>query len=155
MVEAQIDDVPGSADQSLRVYFGVGLPVGMTDFPTVTFEPKFYGLTTNTGSIAGAVIQAKFAGVGTTDTITLIDSDNDDMCSTATVLRYGVLECHVKAKSYSSSFLVRAKDTTSNTVYDCANDVNTNCEYSTTLTLEHTAVTNPSSTTIQLTGANA
>ena len=102
----------------------------MTLFPTVTFEPNFYALTTNSGSSAGAVIQAKIAGVGTTDTtITLIDQDNDDMCITATVLRFGVLECHVKAKSYSSSFLVRAKNTSSNTVYDCANDVTTNCEY--------------------------
>lgn len=120
----------------------------MTLFPTVSFEPKFYDLTTNSGSSAGGVIQAKIAGVGTSDTITLIDQDGDDMCSTATVISYGVLECHVKAKSYSTGFLVRAKDTSSNTVYDCANDVNTNCQYQTTSLLEFTAVTNPSSTTL-------
>jgi hypothetical protein len=144
MVEVQIDDVPGSADQTLRVSFGVGLPNDMTLFPTVTLEPKFYELTANSGSSAGSVIQAKIAGVGTLDTITLIDQDGDDMCSTATVLRYEVLECHVKAKSYPTGFLVRAKDTISNTVYDCANDLDSNCQYVTTSTLEFTAVTSPS-----------
>lgn len=44
-VEVQIDELPSGVDQSLKVYFGVGLPNDMHLFNTVTFEPKLIELT--------------------------------------------------------------------------------------------------------------
>jgi len=95
----------------------------------VTFEPKLTELTASQGSSAGGVIQAKIAGVGTSDNLMLVDGDNDDMCSSATVIRYGVLECHVKAKAYSSPTDVQVKNVSSGTKYACANDDASKCQY--------------------------
>jgi hypothetical protein len=61
----------------------------------VVFEPKLIGLTRNDGSSAGGLIQAKVQGAGTADELMLIDDNNNDMCTSATVTRYGILECHV------------------------------------------------------------
>jgi hypothetical protein len=155
LVEVQIDDIPsGSTDQSLRVYFELGLPNDMNSFNTVTFDPRFIGLTRTTGSNAGAVIQAKIAGVGTEDNITLIDENNNDMCETSTVLRYGILECEVAAGDHSNT-QVRVKNLDTNGLYPCYNDDQSECRYSTTATLEVTAVTQSSSTEMVLVGVDA
>jgi hypothetical protein len=96
----------------------------------VTFEPKLIGLTSKTGSAAGAVIQAKIQGAGTADQLMLIDDSNDDMCTTATVIRYGVLECHVNSdRDYSVGTSVRVKDINGDAAYECANDVLSECQY--------------------------
>ena len=96
----------------------------------VTLEPKLVGLTSKTGSAAGAVIQAKIQGAGIADQLMLIDDNNNDMCTTATVIRYGVLECHVnREQDYSIGTSVRVKDLNSNNAYECANDVLSECQY--------------------------
>jgi hypothetical protein len=126
----------------------------MTDFNAgVVFQPKLVSLSTATGSSAGAVIQANVQGAGTADTLTLIDGDGDDMCTSATVIRYGVLECHVKSADYSTGTSVGVKDTNSGTEYaECANGVASECEYTTYATdIEFGAVTKTSSTVLSFT----
>jgi hypothetical protein len=108
LIVVQIDDIPSSTT-TLKIYLGIGIPNDGAIYNSVTFEPKLTDLTANQGSSAGGVIQAKIAGIGPSDNLMLVDGDNDDMCSSATVIRYGVLECHVKAKEYSNPTDVQVK----------------------------------------------
>ena len=79
----------------MNLYLSVGLPRGYTELQTgISFEPKLLSLSTNTGSAAGSLITAVVKGVGIYDKVTLYDDVNGiDMCQTATVTDYGILEC--------------------------------------------------------------
>jgi hypothetical protein len=157
LVEVQIDDIlSGQTAQPLQVYFEVGIPNGMPDFKAgVVFPPKLVSLSTATGSSAGAVIHANVQGAGTRDKLTLVDEAGDDMCASATVIRYGVLECHVKSADYSLGTSVRVKETATadGTVYEgCANDTPSACQYTTYATdIEFQAVAKTSPTVLSFT----
>ena len=74
-IEVLILDIDsGLHPQPLEVYFGVGLPNGLTDFAEgVIFEPKLRSLAVQEGSSAGAVFWADVTGVGVLDVLTLVD----------------------------------------------------------------------------------
>ena len=99
-VEVLILDIDsGLHPQALEVYFGIGLPNGLTDFAEgVIFEPKLRSLSVNEGSAAGAVFWADVTGVGVLDDLTLVDQDGNSICETASVISYSVLECHTFAQ---------------------------------------------------------
>jgi len=57
----------------------------------------------------------------------LIDASGDDLCSTATMVSYGLLECVTKPKAYDTATAVSVKAAK----YECANPDTTACEYAT------------------------
>ena len=105
----------GLTDQIVEVYFSSGVPNGMNPSPTAVFTPKIVELSTNEGSQAGSKIYANVQGVGINDSVTLVDRTNTspanrDLCQTATVLRYGVVECNTKAEVIPTDIEVGVKN---------------------------------------------
>ena len=130
-VEVLITDIDsGLTPQSLEVYFGVGLPNGLPDFAEgVIFEPKLRALAAHEGSAGGAVFHADVVGAGALDELTLVDQDGNDICETAEVVSYSVLECHTVAQELALTDL-SVKDS-SGTIYPCASPDPADCQYQT------------------------
>lgn len=131
LIEVEIIDIDsGLTPQSIEVYLGVGIPNGMTDFESITFEPKLISLSANTGSSAGGMIIAEVEGLGIGDTeTTLQDETGADLCESTTVLSYSMLQCELKSNSYPSGTTVRVA--TGAAAYGCASDDMTHCQYTT------------------------
>jgi hypothetical protein len=124
----------------------------------VTFLPRLIGLSANIGSAAGSTIYAYIEGVGTADTMMLRDGSGNDLCSTATMLSYGLLECVTKPVAYDSITDIKVKGSASSE-YSCANPDTTACQYSTISDVaaapEYTSVTlNADGINFTVTGTN-
>mmetsp|Transcript_13355 Transcript_13355/g.16912 ORF Transcript_13355/g.16912 Transcript_13355/m.16912 type:complete len:167 (+) Transcript_13355:520-1020(+) len=87
----------GLSANKMDLYFAVGLPNGYTElFAGATFTPKLVELSTNEISAAGSTIQATVKGMGVNDSLTLVEkTSGTDLCLTATMKAYGVLECEL------------------------------------------------------------
>ena len=59
----------------------------------VTFDPARIELSSASGSAAGSTIYAKIEGRGSGSSTTLVDPFNNDICETATMIEYSILEC--------------------------------------------------------------
>ena len=95
-VVVQVDSLEsGLAPNTMDLYFPVGLPKGYPHLDAgVSFEPKLIALSSNEGSPAGSIIRAAVKGVGINDSVTLFNAaTGQDVCQSAKVTEYGVLEC--------------------------------------------------------------
>ena len=93
-VIVQVDDVlHGLTADSLEIYFSSGAPNGYSDiYSGVTFTPKFHGLEIAQGSEGGSTFNAIVPGVGSQDSVTLVDASNgNDLCESSEMISYGVL----------------------------------------------------------------
>ena len=156
----------GSTANTFEVYLSEGVPDGWHDptlaSPTmfdagITFDPKLLRLSTSEGTGAGAVIYAEIAGAGMDDKYTLVDGDSDEVCETATMRSYSLLECQTKSKEYATATTFGVKNTaTSAAAYGCGNTDTTACQYttlSTAATPSYTGVVlSADTTTLTFTG---
>lgn len=150
--------VSGLTSSSIDLYFSIGIPNGYTELSDgITFEPKLLSLSTNTGSQAGSIITAVVKGVGVGDKVSLYDSVNSlDICQSATVIEYGVLECLTIAQEIAVAADLSIKEIDSGTVHSCAATAVENCQFSTfvsavdQMAIESASVT--SATDISFTG---
>ena len=72
------------------------------------------------GSAAGSTFQAIVHGVGPEDQLTLVDSSGNDLCETATVIAYSILQCQTKAEEVALT-QVSVKDLENDVTYPCVN----------------------------------
>ena len=144
----------------MNLYLAVGIPRGYTELQTgISFEPKLLSLSTNTGSAAGSLITAVVKGVGIYDKVTLYDDVNGiDMCQTAKVIDYGILECLTIVADITSPVQLSVKEIVSGNVHACAASSTSSCEYQTfdlvTAQMSVSAVTLDSDTQLTFTGSN-
>lgn len=124
-------------------------------------------MSVHTGSKAGGVIYATVIGVGVDDYVTLVkESTNNEICETATVISYNLLECVTKAEEVGKTTL-GVKDLSNSILYDCGAIAGQEslCEYETwdegkdplvdaLESPEATAITLASPTQIVITGEN-
>jgi len=100
----------GEASNTIEFYLAEGIPQGF-DVPVfengVMFQPKLISLSAGTGSEAGSTIYAHIEGAGTSDTMMLVDGTGANLCSTATMLSYGLLECVTLPNVYSAATSVK------------------------------------------------
>ena len=161
-VVVQIDSLTGGdSSNTIEFYLAEGVPAGF-NVPVftngITFQPKLVGLSTNLGSAAGSTIYAYIEGAGTADTMMLRDGTGYDLCETATMLSYGLLECVTKPVAYDTVINVKVQGSAS-TSYPCANPDTTACQYK-TISLaanipEYTSVTlNADGINFTITGTN-
>jgi hypothetical protein len=124
-LNVKVTDLVTGSGNTIEVYFGVGLPVGADagDFiVAVDFEPKLVQLSTLTISGAGSTLYAVVEGAGTGDSLTLVDSSNVDICDTATMLDYALLECVTNSGlAYATTEQLSVKNTASGAIYACGN----------------------------------
>ena len=149
----------GLTRDRLEMYLLVGIPHGITDFFSgVTFEPKLLSLSANIGSTAGAIIQASVKGVGINDSVDLVNKESGDtICQTATVISYGIVECHTLATNFTELIDVSVKDVAQGTIYNCSNEDLTKCQYKTfeeANSIKFETVEKTSSTQLKISGSN-
>lgn len=115
----------------MDLYLSVGIPKGYTEYlDGTTFTPKLLSVSTLEVSPSGSTIQATVKGVGVNDEITLVDSaaTGTNICLTATVIEYGLLECVTDpAVDFSGSIVVSVKETASGTVHACLSTNTAQC----------------------------
>jgi hypothetical protein len=125
----------GSAANAFEVYTQEGVPNGWSDptgdSPTefdggISFDPQLIGLSANEGSSSGATIYAEVIGAGTSDTYTL-SNGSTDICDSATMIAYSLLECIVSAQEFTTGTQLSIKNTETSTVYACGNTDVTKC----------------------------
>lgn len=94
-VVIQIDDVSTMAAQATELFFEIGAPNGLPDiYSGVSLTPEFQGLSISEGSSFGSTFEAYVSGVGVDQTVMLVDASTDaDLCDSAVMISYGVLEC--------------------------------------------------------------
>lgn len=85
-------------------------------------------ITHNEGSVAGSTIHAAIAGVGLDiSDATLVDSDGNDMCQSAAITEYGLLECETILGEIAESTLLSLS--VSSVTYSCSSDDEGDCHY--------------------------
>ena len=122
----------------------------------ITFDPKLIQLSTSEGTAAGAVIYAEIEGAGIDDQYTLVDGDSFEICETATMLAFTILECKTKSKEYATAATFGVKNVRTGATFSCANTDTTACQYTTLSTATTpsytTAVLSADTTTLTFTG---
>ena len=130
-----IDINSGSATNAIEVYFLAGVPDGLNAAPFsdgLSFDPAFIKLSTNEGSAAGSTIYAVVEGQGVGDNLTLVDSTGSDICASASMVAYSLLECVTNADLTFTSEALRVQSADTGVTYACANTADAaQCEYST------------------------
>ena len=134
LIEIRINELEsGSGPQEIEIYLTEGVPDGMLNplfSDGVTFDPALIELSSSSGSAAGSTIYAKIEGRGSGSSTTLVDTFNNDICMTATMIEYSILEC-VTLGVDMDTVQLSVKDVDTNIVYDCANSDTTQCEWGT------------------------
>ena len=85
----------------------------------IMFDPKIYHISPAQGTSAGGVMYVEVIGAGVLDNYTLVDAAGDDICETSQVVKYSLLECHVKAKDYTTPTALSVKNKDTNAVFGC------------------------------------
>ena len=134
-IVVKIVDLDSGLDAStIEIYTVEGLPNGLTETlftDGLTVDPQLVGLSMNTGSASGGIIYAVVEGAGVEDDLTLVDSSGADVCTTATMKSYSLLECIMGANAYTTAEQFSVKATESGTTYSCGNSDVSQCQYTT------------------------
>ena len=134
-VVVEIDDIAhGLTAETLEIYFSSGAPNGFGELYNagVTFVPELLGLETAQGSEGGATFNAIISGVGTEDSVILIDASNGNaLCESQEMTSYGVLQCTTAAGAISPAVTVALKPSGSSDTFTCSGTGGLTCSYST------------------------
>jgi hypothetical protein len=93
----------GCNNNVIRFYTAAGLVNAWSSFATVCFPPNLLLIEPNTGSAGGALLRVTGSGFGIKDTVTLVDSSDNDLCQTSTVTGYGTFTCLTKAQEITEA----------------------------------------------------
>ena len=103
-VTVQVTYLTSGDANIIEFYLVEGIPAGFNDNFSggITFDPKLVSLSTNQGSSQGSTIYARVEGAGTGDSLMLVDASGNDLCSTATMVSYALLECVTKPQEVAA-----------------------------------------------------
>jgi hypothetical protein len=159
-VKVQITKILNTTTLNTKFYLPVGIPDGTTDLKMSTglfFNPILLSVSPNIGSPGGSLIQAVVKGVGINtkglSLFTTVNGADVDICISAQVVSYGVLQCLTKALAVVDAPL-KVKFIGSTTAFTCQGSAANSCNYQTSTTMPTvSAVSMTSSTSLQIAGA--
>lgn len=151
-----ITDVYSIADfqGAMELYFEDGTPEGHEIIVAgVAVDPYYYLVSPNSGTYASTVVVMTIYGVGTSDAdnILILNSNNNQPCTTTEILKYSQVRCTTKTATYADYAMVVRYDDVDTT---CTNDDDTLCYYTQSVTDMPTvaSITIDDATTMVITG---
>ena len=112
----------------VQIYFPDGFPTGYDTIRTVAVTPNLVSISPATGSAGGTLLTVTGTGFGSkTEGLTLVDSNDSDVCDKVEIIGYGQFTCQTKAIEIEKTNALKLK--TSAASYACGNSVATECEF--------------------------
>ena len=102
------------------LYFDVGIPADHSNIESaLELTPRLVSVTPSSGSVGGTLITVTVPGlaIGNTETISIVDSEGNSVCTSISAISYGLVECQtISGEMASTALSFKQGDQT----YECA-----------------------------------
>ena len=117
------------SSRDVYMYWPIGLPANHSETIRAgyTLTPKFVSVSPRNGSLGGTLLTAQVPGLAFSyqGSIDLVDDNQQSICSSARLVRYGVVECMTNPGEIANGTNVTLK--LGSDIYNCSALDSTQC----------------------------